>query len=195
MLCFETILIDKGTIPRLKHHNHRLNDTRQKLFRAHDYLDLQSYITHRPQTPTKCRVLYNTQIHSITYTPYQNRYLTQESFVLQAFTSTLEYTFKYNSRSCLQKLYAKRGKANEVLIIKNGFITDTSTSNVAFLIGGVWLTPKIPLLKGTMRDFCLQNQIIQPDFITLQDAKSASKLALLNALVGFFEIANFTIKE
>ena len=51
-----------------------------------------------------------------------------------------------------------RGACDEILIIKDGHITDTSISNIVFrLPDGWWLTPFTPLLKGIMRTYLLES--------------------------------------
>ena len=50
----------------------------------------------------------------------------------------------------------KKGDCDDILIIRNGLITDMSYANVAFFDGTQWLTPRIPLLAGTCRERLLE---------------------------------------
>jgi 4-amino-4-deoxychorismate lyase len=63
----------------------------------------------------------------------------------------IDYSLKYLDRTCLTGLI-DRGVADDVLIVKNGFVTDTSYSNIVFTDGLRWIMPDTPLLRGTMRE-------------------------------------------
>jgi len=49
-------------------------------------------------------------------------------------------------------------QADEVVFIKNGMVTDCSIGNLLFFDGHEWITPYIPLLKGTQRAFLLDKK-------------------------------------
>ena len=101
----------------------------------------------------------------------------------------IDYEDKTTERSALEALYAQRGDADDVLIVQNGLITDTTVANVACLIGGCWLTPARPLLEGTARARLLAEGKLREADITLTMAMAAEKIAVMNALSGFVEVA------
>ena len=94
----------------------------------------------------------------------------------------------------LNKLYEKCQDADDILIVKKGYLTDTSIANIA-LFDGEWKTPKYPLLKGTTRQRLLDNGKIHEDDIKVQDIGRFSKVALLNAMIDFDIIADENIKD
>ena len=53
----------------------------------------------------------------------------------------ISYSYKYTTRGSLNELLTKRERYDEILIVKKGFITDTSYSNIIFFDGIKWLTP------------------------------------------------------
>ena len=46
---------------------------------------------------------------------------------------TIDYTYKSAHREELNALYAQKGMADDILIVRNGYLTDTSISNIALL--------------------------------------------------------------
>lgn len=99
----------------------------------------------------------------------------------------IDYSHKYANRTALQYLLQKKGKADDVLIVKNGWLTDTSYSNVAFFDGLQWFTPSKPLLKGTKRAALLQQKKIIEADIRPQDLKQFEKVRLVNAMMEWEE--------
>jgi 4-amino-4-deoxychorismate lyase len=60
-----------------------------------------------------------------------------------------DYRFKYADRRIIDDLYSKRGDADDILMTRQGWITDTSIANIAFRKNDRWYTPALPLLAGT----------------------------------------------
>ena len=98
-------------------------------------------------------------------------------------------------RKEIDKLFEKRGKADDILIVKNGFITDTSIANIAFFDGKKWFTPKTCLLRGTTRERLLKEKKIFEKDIRVEDIKRYKKIALLNAMIGFYIVENCIITK
>src|SRR5690606_14853325 len=93
-------------------------------------------------------------------TPYEVRAVTSLKIIHD---DTIDYSLKYEDRSSIDNLFAKRNNCDDILIIKNGFVTDASYSNIAFYDGSRWITPAQPLLKGTMRQHLLDTGVIHQD--------------------------------
>ena len=53
----------------------------------------------------------------------------------------IDYTYKYADRSELDKAMTMRGNCDNVVIVRNGLLTDTSYTNIALYDGKHWLTP------------------------------------------------------
>ena len=78
---------------------------------------------------------------------------------------------------------AQRGDADEVVIVKNGLLTDTSYSNIALFDGQRWVTPRHPLLQGTMRQSLLDTgQLVERD-IRDDEGGRYEKVSLINAMM------------
>jgi 4-amino-4-deoxychorismate lyase len=80
-----------------------------------------------------------------------------------------------------EKLKAS-AKTEEIIIVKNNHITDTSFSNLIFLKDKSWFTPQSYLLNGVMRQHLLQNKKIKECEITLQNLKEFSHFSIINAM-------------
>jgi 4-amino-4-deoxychorismate lyase len=96
----------------------------------------------------------------------------------------IDYSFKYSDRSALTRLIDK-SIADDILIIKNRQVTDTSYSNIAFTDGQKWFTPSNPLLKGTMRAKLINEGIISEIEISPAQISGFSHFRLINAMLGF----------
>ncbi|SFV52263.1 Aminodeoxychorismate lyase [hydrothermal vent metagenome] len=186
---FETIKIKDGSIYNIEWHQRRYEQTLQ-LFDEFKVYDLAKMI----QPPIgeglfRCKLVYTPQsIIDIAYFPYQKRQITS----LKLIDADLEYSYKYLNRSALDALFMQKGECDDVLIIKDALITDTTIANVAFFDETEWLTPKKPLLYGTTRARYIEQKRLKPIDITPSMLQSFSKIALLNAMIDFDII---TIKE
>ena len=102
--------------------------------------------------------------------------------------NNISYTFKSTDRHELDRLLALRNGCDEVIIVKNGLITDTSFTNVAFFDGHKWVTPAQPLLNGTMRQWLLQCGQLTEAQITPASLTSFQRIMLFNAMIGAHEL-------
>ena len=141
----ETIRLEHGRILHAGYHNRRLNATRRAWWGEMPDLHVEDYIVPEYTERTRC----------FAYQPRQVRRLRRLA------CDTIEYRYKQADRSLLDQLYALRGEADDVLIVREGLITDTSIANVALWDGRRWDTPARPLLAGTHRQRLLDQGIIQ----------------------------------
>ena len=73
-------------------------------------------------------------------------------------------------------------KCDDILIVMNGLITDTSLSNLVFYNGATWVTPKKPLLKGTCRERLLEEGQITECDIHVNEINRFIGCKLINAM-------------
>lgn len=100
--------------------------------------------------------------------------------------NTYDYSFKFEDRKELEKMKMK-SKAEEIIIIKNNHITDTSYSNLLFLKGKDWYTPSTYLLNGVQRQHLLKTKKIKETEINIQNIKQFSHFQIINAMNDFSE--------
>lgn len=106
--------------------------------------------------------------------------------------NSYDYSFKFEDRKELEKMKMK-AKAEEIIIVKNNHITDTSFSNILFLKGKDWFTPSTYLLNGVQRQNLLKHKKIKETEITLQNIKQFSHFQLINALNDFDDMFVYPI--
>ncbi|WP_345970665.1 aminotransferase class IV [Sulfurimonas sp. HSL1-6] len=181
----ETILAEEGRFPYLPWHQQRLERTLGRHGIPNLY-DLEKRLEAPETGRWRCRVQYDEQTFTYDFLPYTPRIITS----LQPVTDeTITYRDKTTERERLDRLFARRGSADDVLIVQAGLITDTTIANVACFIGGRWLTPKRPLLEGTARARLIEAGKLTCADITLDAARGAERVAVMNALSGFVEVS------
>ncbi len=187
-MLFETICIHNGSIQNLSYHQSRLDSSRSALFGEEiEELDLSSVI-HPPAGSgiLKCRVVYDRVLRSVDYTPYRPRSIKR----LKMVDSQIGYAHKFTDREQIEELFERRGGADDILIVRDGLVTDTSIANIAFFNGRNWVTPKTPLLRGTTRERLVRSGFLLPRDIRRSEIQGFSKFALLNAMIGFEPVEN-----
>jgi 4-amino-4-deoxychorismate lyase len=187
----ETIKIENGDIENIEYHQKRFDASRKKLFCKITPIDLLNIIVPPISGLYRCRILYDKKIKSIQYLPYRPK--TFKNFKIAV--SNIDYTFKYSDRSKLEDLKAQYPLFDEIIIEKDGMLTDTTISNIAFFDGEKWITPAKALLKGTMRAKLLDDGFLSEQDIKTEDIKNFKRFALLNAMLGFREIENYYIEN
>lgn len=195
LLFIETIRLTNGQLSNLRFHNHRLNHTREVCFGEKEQWNLSQLIDIQRiyhKGLFKCRVTYGEKIEKIEFEPYRPR-LVQSLRLLT--DNTIEYHFKYQNRARLNALFAQRGDADDVLIIKNGFVTDTSYANIVFWNGEQWITPDTFLLAGTQRTRLLEEEVIVEQKIRAQDLPKYSHARLINSMLDFGTTPNILVEN
>ena len=96
------------------------------------------------------------------------------SLRLVAADDELDYHLKYADRSALARLLQRRDDCDEILIVRDGAITDTSYSNVAFFDGRKYVTPDTFLLNGMRRQYLLGTGVLTECRITPSDRAVSS---------------------
>ena len=104
------------------------------------------------------------------------------------------YDFKFADRTEFEKM-KKKARAQEIIIVKNGQITDTSFSNLIFLKNQTWHTPKSFLLNGVQRQNLLKQGKIKETEITLQNLNEFSHFQLINSMNEFNQDFVYSIEE
>lgn len=192
----ETIKIKNGKALALPYHQARMDRTISHLVSISNLKTishfsflishLESLLSPKPEMDLyKARVVYGAEgVELVEYAPYQMRTIRSLKVVED---DEIDYTYKSTDRSQLNALAAQKGDCDEIIIMKNGLLTDTSFTNLALYDGSSWLTPKHPLLHGTKRAQLLEAGIIREADLTLEDLKRAQKVSLFNAMIDFGE--------
>lgn len=177
----EVIKVRDGVFYNLPHHRARMNRTAMHHFGRPVELPLTPEMIP-PDCRTglvKCRVVYGRQVESIEFSPYVFRTIRSVAVVHD---DGIEYAYKSTDRSRLNRLLERSG-CDEVVIVKNGWVTDASSANLVLEDGSGLYTPSTCLLAGTKRAALLQNGVVREREVRESDLKQATKIHLINAMI------------
>lgn len=179
----ETIAVLNGQVQRLALHQQRVDRTLHA-FAPGTTLDLHAAIKQQRKHDgglIKCRVVYDGHQHQVTFAPYIPRPANSLRVVVN---NAIDYSFKFENRGPIDEAFSRRDGCDDILIVRNGLITDTSIANIVFRKGDRWFTPDRPLLEGTMRQYCLESGMIVATGILASDVSSFDGFRLINAMLG-----------
>ena len=183
-LLFESIKIEDGKWHNLFYHEQRMRRSWRMLWGEEFDFDLEESLKHLP-IPTsgthKCKVIYDEKIQEIEWAEYKIKPVHSLKLVEH---NRIDYSCKFVDRTLLNALLEKKEEADDILIVKQNKITDTSYANVLLLKKDKWFTPYQPLLKGTMRQNLLDRNKIIEEEISINDLGSFEKIKLINAMLG-----------
>lgn len=181
----ESIRLQNGNFHRLNYHQQRMDRSVKELSGQRNAVSLMEALKkyNVPKTGLyKCRVVYSDKIETVEFIPYEIKPVNSLRIV---YDQEIKYEHKYQNRDSLNALLSQRQYCDDILIVKNGFVTDSSYSNVIFYDGVNWITPAAPLLKGTMRQFLLDTAEIKAAPVAVQDIPSFKKFRLINSMLAF----------
>lgn len=180
----EVIRVEDGVFCNIDLHLDRICRVSTHFFGTPTHIDFDKLTIPKEarQGVVKCRVVYGLQVYSITFDPYSIRSISKVALVED---DTIDYSYKYEDRSSLNLLFNLRGGCDDILIVKNGMITDTSFSNVVFKnSSGLLFTPSTPLLAGTKRAVLLSEKRIFERKVTVEDINLYSGFYIINAMIN-----------
>jgi 4-amino-4-deoxychorismate lyase len=182
----ESIKIEDQEIFLLEFHQKRVDQTFSHFGKegSIDIAKIYKHLEHDEDGLYKLRIIYDLDQKVRTQMiPYAIPQI--EDFQLVE-NNSYDYSFKFEDRKELEKMKMK-SKAEEIIIVKNNHITDTSFTNLLFLKGKDWFTPSSYLLNGVQRQNLLKHKKIKETEITLQNIKQFTHFQLINALNDFDE--------
>ena len=184
----ETIKLKEGEFDRLKYHQQRIEMAFKLFYTEIPVIDLEAYlqnITLPEKEIYKCRIVYDSEIRQVEFIPYQ----LQSVQTLKLIETNIESTvYKPEDRTAINQAFSQRGECDDVLLVRNGLLTDTSYSNIALFNGQEWMTPRIPLLYGTQRAYLIENKMIIEADISVETLQNYQKIRLFNAMIEFGEL-------
>ena len=178
----ESISLKDGVLENIEYHQRRLERSRAHFgyVGTFDWAPVYALAVLHPLGWFKIRFEYAQQIEELTCTPYLPKAIKTLKII---HADQIDYSFKYADRTKLNDLYSQRGEADDVLICRNGLVTDTSYCNVAFLRCDIWITPRTPLLAGTKREQLLAKGVLIEEDIDLGKLACFSQIAFINAFL------------
>lgn len=179
----ESISLREGVIENMQAHRQRIHESLDACFHSQPRWNWDSEIA-RLSIPSKgwykLRLVYDQFGVEATFEPYSIRPIASLRIVVG---NGIEYEHKFEDRRQLQELFHQRGDCDDVLIIRDGLVTDTSYANIMFRSPSGWVTPTSFLLNGTMRRKLLDSGRITENPIRVEDLSRYSHFRLINALL------------
>ena len=179
---FETIRIEEGLPLYLAWHQQRMANARNEFWPGSHPVELNSLLVVPLEFSSgivRCNIRYGEKTGDITFSPYSKKNIRSLKIV---YCQTIDYHVKFVDRSALEHLMGLREECDDILIVKDGLITDTSMSNIIFYDGVDWFTPEKPLLKGTCRERLLAEGGIRELDIRVNDLSRFTCCKLINAM-------------
>ena len=180
----ETIRVENGVPQHLAAHSERLRKTAALHFGVdlHISVDDIQVPENLKENLLKCRILYSDSIEKFEFSVYEKR---QIETLKVLHDNDIDYTYKSSDREDLNRLFQQRNSADEIIIVKNGWVTDSSFSNLLFEDEeGVLFTPSTFLLNGIQRKRLLEKKRVQESPISEADILRYSKIHLINAMLS-----------
>ena len=185
-LFFETIALTDGQPQHREWHMARMADTLQTQCPGANVTNLlravEEYLSQRVDGVDgagRLRLEYDATGWKPIASPFTpGRYATLKPVESPA----VSYSHKRTDRSALDAAHAQRGEADDVLILHQGFLTDTCIANLMLLRQGEWFTPEHALLPGTKRARYMAEKHLVPIAIPIRHLERYEQVVAINAL-------------
>ncbi|APW32342.1 chorismate-binding protein [Prevotella intermedia ATCC 25611 = DSM 20706] len=184
----ETMCVEQGRIINLDYHLERIKNTRKHFWNTEKTvpIDQLSALAATQDSKAKLRFTYDKEnIYNLSCMPYNTRKI--ERLKLLA-SNDIEYSYKSVDRSVINLLKAQAEPTDEIIIVKQNRLTDTSYTNIVLFDGSQWITPSTPLLKGTRRAQLLEAGRLIEREVLAADLKSFQSISLINAMMDLEEL-------
>lgn len=184
----ETLHLNEGQFLNLFLHQVRLRKTIEAFFPGKPVFDLETILRerHLPSAGRyRCTLTYSSQPEDFSIIPYKPRKI---NHLITKSVGNISYSFKLADRSELNRLLEGLEPDEEIIILKDGWVTDASYANLAFYSGGKWYTPSTPLLNGTKRQLLIRTGKILETDIKESDLKKFERCSLINAMLDLGEV-------
>jgi len=187
----EAIKLKGGILHNLSYHQDRINHTLFDYYKKH--LDISYLKNEIPECAQdgfyKFRIIYSDKIESVELIPYSFRKLKKVGVVTD---NSIDYSYKYADKSRLRNLLDS-SRCDDILIIKNGLVTDAYSSNLVFASSQGYFTPENCLLSGTKRNYLLDQGKIKEKAISLENIKDYDCVYFINAMVDLEDNIKFDV--
>ena len=191
---FESIRVKDGIAENLGFHQLRVNKTLKAFDVSKHSIDLASIVQELVLPAAglfKLKISYdlNGNYQSV-FTPYQYKQI--QNFALVDIKGQ-SYDYKFSNRDWINEALTLSGK-DEIIMHDGGLMKDCSYTNIVFFDGVDWVTPTAPLLEGTQRAKLINEGIIQPKALFVQDIPSFKKFKCINAMLDWDTAVEYEIE-
>jgi len=188
----EVICIDDGQPMYLSYHLKRMEKTVRDVYnKSLPKLQLEIPVEAR-EGRFKCRIEYDDTIRSVDFYPYMQKLRKRVAIV---FDDNICYQYKSVDRRQLERL-VNQTKTDDVIIVRNGMITDASYCNLVFEdFDGNLFTPSDALLYGTCRQRLIDNGVVKERHIRVDELRCYKTVIFINAMMGIHEAQRMAVEQ
>ena len=182
----ESICYQRGDYQLIEYHQKRINRTFHRFFPNETPINLIDVLPElKVEERYKVRMIYSSDVIDIEYEQYMIRPINSLKLVTD---DRIDYSFKYENRESLTSLFTQREGCDDIMIIKEGHVTDSYYANLAFYDGSKWVTPTTHLLAGVKRQSLLDKEELTEIPISIQDLQKFHYISPINAMLDLAEI-------
>ncbi len=185
---FETLCVQDGVIRHVEWHQWRYERSYFSLYGKKPPGHLMDGVAGPQKSEKgnfKLKISYNEHSKKVECEKYILKPIDSLKLVIH---NEIDYNLKFTDRSLLNALYRQKAGCDDILIVKNGRITDSSYCNVVFFDGADWVTPSTPLLRGTARERLLRSGRIREQDIDMRSLFRFESLKLINSMRDFEQV-------
>ncbi len=181
----ESISVIDGKVQNIGFHQERVNEVFFYNFSEKSAWKLSEILPNNFEKGwLRMRFIYDEKNYKFEIFPYSKKIIKKIKLVE---IEDYEYPFKFEDRRFLVELLEHYPEADEVIMVKNNLLTDSTIGNIALEKNGNWYTPTRPLLNGTKRRKLLkENQLIERE-IKKEEIQEFDKIAIINAFLDLEE--------
>ena len=185
MFLFESIRVDNGQIPLLNFHQERVDLSYSTVFKKVNTYNLQECIEPflKKEGTQKCRFIYDDKKYRIEIIDYH--LIEPKRIGWLKIDPNFTYPFKYYDRSFFTRIKDSYSGFNEILLVKNDMITDSTYCNLIVYAKDNWIIPQTCLLNGVERTRIISEYNFAIEPITIDEFLSAKEYKLINAMRPF----------
>lgn len=184
----ESIRLNNGVFDRITLHQERVNRIFHEFFPENEPVSIVkelSFYDFPKQGLFKVRFIFDDQCRKVEFIPYFRRNIKS----LRLLETDIENRFyKLENRAEFEAAFADRKGSDDVLLVKNGLLTDISYANIALFDGEKWVTPRLPLISGVHRSELLAHGKIFENDIYVDELINYQRIIVFNAMILWGEI-------
>ena len=181
---FETIAVENFQPKNLWLHQQRMNNSYHEIFGGTNPFILSEIFKKEKITSSellKWNVWYAKDSFQTKVTSYVIRKIYRVKLI--SVDTSFDYKHKFSNRSPFEQLRNQFLDYDDIIIVKNGLITDSSYANLVLKKEDKLYTPSLPLLFGTQRKYLIENQIVFEKDIQSSEIADYEKIYFINAML------------
>lgn len=185
MFLFESIRVNDGQVPLLNFHQQRIDLSYSNIFKKASTFNLKECIEPflKKDGIQKCRFIYDDKNYNVEVIDYQ--LIEPKRIGWLRIDPNFNYSFKFFNRSFFNKIKEVYSHCDEIILIQNNEITDSTYCNLVVYLNGQWTLPTSYLLNGVERSRIISKYKFTIEPISIDNFLSAKEYKLINAMRPF----------